>query len=114
MAPRWRSLYVLAAFMLALLGVVDGAVPPGAWQRVLDVAVTMLLFLSIHAWVRANRRALAVAGVRDVDFRVVALRPDVERLRAASMAAMPPGHRMRLVRGGRGWRGSRRSSRAAS
>jgi hypothetical protein len=78
MQPRWTSLYALTASMLALLGVIDTVVPPGGWRRVLEVTSTILLFLAIHVWLRANRRALALAGARDVDRRAAAARLDPE------------------------------------
>lgn len=69
--PRWVSLYVLVASMLALFGAVDGFVPAGALRRALEVAVTIIMFGTIHLWVRANRRALELAGARDAGFRTI-------------------------------------------
>jgi hypothetical protein len=80
--PRWGALYALTAAMLALFGVVDTFVPPWAWRRTLELAVIILAFGTIHLWVRANRRALDLAGARDAGFRTVVISPDAERPRS--------------------------------
>ena len=56
--PRWPLLYALVVSMLMLFGVVDGFAPAGAWRRILELAVTIVLFEAIHLWVRVNRRAV--------------------------------------------------------
>ena len=80
--PRWGSLYALAGALLALFGVVDAFAPAGAWRRTIEVAVTVALFGALHLWVRANRRGLDVAGVRDGGFRTVVIPSDAERPRS--------------------------------
>jgi hypothetical protein len=79
---RWGSLYALAASMLALFGVVDTCVPPWAWRRTLEIAVIILAFGAIHLWVRANRRALDLAGARGAGVRAVVMPPAAEPLRS--------------------------------
>jgi hypothetical protein len=79
--PRWGALYSLAASMLALFGVVDTFVTPWAWRRTLELALIILAFGTIHLWVRANRRALDLAGARDAGFRTLVIPPDAERSR---------------------------------
>lgn len=69
--PSWAGLYVLATLAPGLLGVVDALVPAGAWRRTLEVVITVVGFGAIHLWVRANRRALDLAGERAAGFRRV-------------------------------------------
>ena len=78
---RWGSLYALAASMLVLFGMVDTCVPPWAWRRTLEIAVIIFAFGAIHLWVRANRRALDVAGARGPGVRAVVIPPAAEPLR---------------------------------
>jgi hypothetical protein len=76
--PGWGALYALTGSMLGLVGVVDVFVPTEAWQRTLEVVVTILTFGSIYLWVRANRRALDLAGARNAGFRTIIITPDTE------------------------------------
>jgi K+-transporting ATPase KdpF subunit len=71
MQPRWSALYALDGLMLALLGVVDAYVPPGAGRRTLELAIVVVGFGAMRLWVRMNRRALDLAGARDVGFRTI-------------------------------------------
>jgi hypothetical protein len=67
--PKWGWLYALAVLMLGLVGAVEVYVSPGAWRRALEIVVTVATFAVIHVWVRANRRALDMAGAPDPGFR---------------------------------------------
>jgi hypothetical protein len=77
--PRWCGLYVLAALLVALVGVVDAFMPTGAWRRALEIGIVVIGFGAMRLWVRANRLALDLAGARDAGFRTVVVPPAGEQ-----------------------------------
>jgi hypothetical protein len=91
--PSWGALYALATLMLGLLGVIDVLVPPGVWCRTIEIVITVAAFGAIHLWVRANRRALDLAGERNAGFRrVIESSGELERgRRRAIIGASLPG-----------------------
>jgi hypothetical protein len=67
--PSWGLLYLLAALLMGLLGLVEAVVPAGAWRRALEIVISVVVFAAMHLWIRANRRALDMLGERNHGFR---------------------------------------------
>jgi hypothetical protein len=67
--PSWGLLYLLAALLMGLLGLVEAVVPAGARRRTLEIVIAVVVFAAMHLWVGANRRALDMLGERDHGFR---------------------------------------------
>lgn len=91
--PSWGRLYVLAMLMLGLLALVETLVPAGAWRRILEIIVTVIGWGAIHLWVRANRRALDLAGALDAGFRQHAEPPAaIDPVGSGGDTGVPPPH----------------------
>jgi hypothetical protein len=74
-APSWAVLYLLAALLVGGVGLVEVGVAPGAWRRMLELAVCVAGFAAIYAWLRAERCALDRLGPRQLGIREIPGRP---------------------------------------
>ena len=81
--PAWGLLYVVAAGMLGVLGIVEAYVPAGPLLRALELIVAIATFAAMALWVHVNRRALDLAGERDGNVR----RVDALSIRVVDRAA---------------------------
>jgi hypothetical protein len=63
--PTWWLLYVIAAFLVAVVGLIEMFVDAGVLRKVLDVLTVIGGFGLIALWRRSNRIALDL-GRRDL------------------------------------------------
>jgi hypothetical protein len=62
--PAWWSLYVIAALLVGLFGLVDVYVEAGLLRRILEIVTLVAGGGAIQLWLRRNRMALDLARGR--------------------------------------------------
>ena len=56
--PKWGKLWIVVAFMLTTLAVLETSLAPSVAERVLECGLTLGGFGAIAVWARRNRAAL--------------------------------------------------------